>query len=397
MDKMMKIALHKLMRNEKGQALPIVLVLLLIGGLIIGPLLGFMSTGVMAGQVNERMMERLYAADAGIEKALWNIKYDTSLVPSEGETANFTLTLPINDRTVDVSIFCFKKTVAGGTYKITSVATKAGESPDATIEVWVKNLPLFWDNAITSTSGVNLQPGSEVDGDVSGNVAGSGTVNGEISSPYDSNEWPFNEDFRTYYWPQVAGQPLPYVTQGSKDYLRVNDYGSFGPGFHDGNLYIENSGGTVVTATLTGTVYIKGNSSTLDLTGGNSDFYLDLNYQTIYVEGRNFDLSQPNKYAINTGSRVHIKGSGVIIAEGNINFQPNMDAGNPTDFVFVMSIFGRVNVKPSGTLYGSVAAQEVYLSPGNILIHTNPDVDLINFPVADVESAQHIRTWIITP
>ena len=73
MGKMMKIALNKLIKNEKGQAMPIVMILLLIGGLIIAPLLGFMSTGVLAGQVYEEKMDGLYAADAGIENAIWKL------------------------------------------------------------------------------------------------------------------------------------------------------------------------------------------------------------------------------------------------------------------------------------------------------------------------------------
>jgi len=69
----MKRTLNKLIRDEKGQALIIVLILLLLGGLIIAPLLGFMSTGLVAGQVFEVEMEGLYAADAGIEDACWKL------------------------------------------------------------------------------------------------------------------------------------------------------------------------------------------------------------------------------------------------------------------------------------------------------------------------------------
>lgn len=69
----MKRTLNKLIRGEKGQALIIVLILLLLGGLIIAPLLGFMSTGLIAGQVFEEKMEGLYAADAGIEDACWKL------------------------------------------------------------------------------------------------------------------------------------------------------------------------------------------------------------------------------------------------------------------------------------------------------------------------------------
>jgi hypothetical protein len=77
---LMKTALSKLMRNEKGQALPIVLVLLLMGGLFTSSLLGYMGTGLIAGQVFEGKMKGLYAADAGIEDALW--KLDNGYAPT---------------------------------------------------------------------------------------------------------------------------------------------------------------------------------------------------------------------------------------------------------------------------------------------------------------------------
>ena len=72
----MKRASKKLITDEKGQALIIALVLMLLGGLIIAPLLGFVRTGLTAGQVHEERMAELYAADAGIEDALWKIVSD---------------------------------------------------------------------------------------------------------------------------------------------------------------------------------------------------------------------------------------------------------------------------------------------------------------------------------
>jgi len=72
----MKKILNKLIRNEEGQALILALILLVVGGLIIAPLLGFMSTGLIAGQVFEKKMDGLYAADAGVEDALWKLIND---------------------------------------------------------------------------------------------------------------------------------------------------------------------------------------------------------------------------------------------------------------------------------------------------------------------------------
>ena len=64
-------------KNESGQgALAIVLMLLMLGAIIITPLLVFMNTGLKAGGVYESKMQEFYAADAGIEDGLWQIKYD---------------------------------------------------------------------------------------------------------------------------------------------------------------------------------------------------------------------------------------------------------------------------------------------------------------------------------
>ena len=67
---------RKLFRNESGQAFLIVLIMLLLGGLIIAPLLSFTGTGLKTGEVYAQKSQELYAADAGIEDGLWQIKHD---------------------------------------------------------------------------------------------------------------------------------------------------------------------------------------------------------------------------------------------------------------------------------------------------------------------------------
>ena len=53
------------------------LILLLVGGLVIAPLLNFMGTGLKVGkEVYENKMYETYAADAGVEDGLWQIKHD---------------------------------------------------------------------------------------------------------------------------------------------------------------------------------------------------------------------------------------------------------------------------------------------------------------------------------
>jgi len=76
MAKLRKMLTH-LRKGESGQgALAIVIILLMLGAIILTPLLVFMSTGIKAGGVYESKVQEFYAADAGIEDGLWQIKYD---------------------------------------------------------------------------------------------------------------------------------------------------------------------------------------------------------------------------------------------------------------------------------------------------------------------------------
>jgi hypothetical protein len=102
----MRKILNKPIRDEKGQALLIVLILLLVGGLIIAPLLGYMSTGLKAGKIHEERMQELYAADAGVEDALYKIKsnYTPFVNLDVSDNLTYTLTNPVNGKTVNVTV-----------------------------------------------------------------------------------------------------------------------------------------------------------------------------------------------------------------------------------------------------------------------------------------------------
>ncbi len=122
----MKRAWNKLKRGEKGQALISVIILLVIGGLIIAPLLGFMSAGLVAGQVFEMKMEGLYAADGGIENACW--KLINGEVP---DVANPFCNLPTDVNGMDVEVRLLEEPVqlGGGTlYTLKSTAEFEGET-----------------------------------------------------------------------------------------------------------------------------------------------------------------------------------------------------------------------------------------------------------------------------
>jgi len=76
--------LKKIIQKENGQALPIVLILLALGGLLIAPTLGYASTTLKVNQMYKQKMAELYAADAGIEDVMHKIMIDNTSLESLG-------------------------------------------------------------------------------------------------------------------------------------------------------------------------------------------------------------------------------------------------------------------------------------------------------------------------
>jgi len=354
-------ALKKLLRGQKGQALPIVLILLIIGGLLIVPTLNYASTSLKGYQVTERKAEELYAADSGVEYALIKL--------SKGETtlADYQL----NGKTVSVTI----TDMGDGSYLITSTATSADGS-STTIHTGVSasgGFAFLFDNAITGNDDVTLRPGTSVVGNVtaSGTVDGEENVTGTVTEGATIDNWPDAEnDLRPFYWAQVEGEtPVPDgytidISSGTEDerYSIAYDIGDTSSGNLSaaGNLDITGKG----VAQLDGTIYVKGDFNVQP----NCKIYLK--GQTIYAEG-----------SINFQPGCTVSGSGCIIAEGNVNFQPNMES-NESDFIFIMSVGGTTTLKPGGDYYGSIAGSaDVTLQPGCTLMWHDPGEEgTLNFP-----------------
>lgn len=144
----MKRTANKLVRDEKGQAMILVVLLLLVGALIITPLLGFMGTGLMAGQINETKMAEFYAADAGVENGLWELIIANLDVP-EGTPATLT-PFTMNALTVNTTIV---KIVGEPVYRITATAG------NSTIEVYLIR-------TMMSGGDFTLPPGDRIEEDV---------------------------------------------------------------------------------------------------------------------------------------------------------------------------------------------------------------------------------------
>ncbi|MBI2831012.1 MAG: hypothetical protein HYX79_02005 [Chloroflexi bacterium] len=94
--------LKKLIYDEKGQALPIVLALLMLGGLVITPTLDFAATSLKSGRAIKTNVNGVYAAEAGVEYVLWYLKNSLSPPASLPETTNG---MSVAIQTIDNGIF----------------------------------------------------------------------------------------------------------------------------------------------------------------------------------------------------------------------------------------------------------------------------------------------------
>ena len=91
--------LANLKNGEKGVTLLVVLMMMMVGSVLIVPTLNFISTSVQTGEVFEEKLKALYAAEAGVEDALWRMaNAEPSYFPYPYELTD------INGMTVDVLI-----------------------------------------------------------------------------------------------------------------------------------------------------------------------------------------------------------------------------------------------------------------------------------------------------
>jgi hypothetical protein len=113
---MRKKTLNKFTAGESGQALIIVVLLMLVSAIVIAPMLAHVRTGLKTGkEIFEEKMLGQYAADSGVEDALFKIQTDDPLFPDEWDgpwtTQNaydteytYTISSPVNGNNVDVTI-----------------------------------------------------------------------------------------------------------------------------------------------------------------------------------------------------------------------------------------------------------------------------------------------------
>lgn len=95
--------MHKRIRNESGASLVIVLMMITVFGLILSALLTEAGASVKNTVVVSGHEEKVYAADAGIQFALQQLRQNRTLCPRVGVSGPAMPTIEVNDRTVEVT------------------------------------------------------------------------------------------------------------------------------------------------------------------------------------------------------------------------------------------------------------------------------------------------------
>ena len=134
----MKKIFSNLIISQSGQGrLALVMIMIIAGGLIVGPLLAFMGTGLKATQMHETKELGLYAADSGVEDAVNWIMHGK---PTDGDwdwtwdgSTGQKLSYQINEMTVDVTVEALAE---DNTYKVTSTANGASGSATVLSTLW---------------------------------------------------------------------------------------------------------------------------------------------------------------------------------------------------------------------------------------------------------------------
>ena len=391
--KKLKNLFKKFLKGEGGQVLPLVLILLVLGSTLLAGTLAYGSASLKTSEINADRAKQLYSADAGVRYATWKLTNEWSVLDrlvdmNSGDSTQYVINE--NGKDVIVDIYCYRNQNYSSIFKITSTASGAYSS--TAIETWVTKLFGLWENACTGGDTVDIWWG------------GGTVVEGPVVFPYDTSLWPFAAgDFRTIFSLQ-AGAINPLSVQDNV--WDVSTDGSIiGPLYYknqppltNGTLDIVNNSLSPVSAVLgsgpppagsdNGTIFVNGNL-TIGKTGS-KEFTLDLNRNTIYVTG---DLL--------IDASCKLVGSGCIIAQGQIQFKPNLSSASPSDFVFLMSLSNNsysVQFQPNGTFYGSVAGNiNIDLHPGNGVILTEPPGEGLNFPMDldGMPSFWAFRTWQI--
>jgi len=414
-------SINKLFKGkQKGQALVLALALLGLGSLMIAPMMAFMGTGLEAGVVMEDKLDELYDADAGVQDALWKINNPELApgLPMGIAEPPLVYNIPIlNAETVDDEIdieITFINYDNNGTYRIRSWVGNSPVDYETKIDaiaatIWIDYYD-FLEHVITSGDEIVLQPGSVVVPEDPDHDNG--------PRDYHPDElWPTVEELYSWYMRDINGVE-PYQPDELHAEIDLADLPSLSSPYTENDRMLETTfrdypgGDLEITSSINpkkddppiwlylgdpeveydpddpntvNTIFVVGDLL-IDAVGGDKNYTLDMNMQTIFVDGD-----------VVVDQDVSFTGHGCIVASGDVFFQPKM-VDDPDSFIFVMSIEGTIHFQPQGDFYGALAGNvEVQMQPNSSIQWNGPEPGL-NFPIEGAGGGGllwGIHTWEI--
>lgn len=367
---------NKLAKNERGQVLSIVLVLLMLGSILISPTLIYASTTLISVRATRERANQLYAADAGVEDAIWQLQQttpDPNKVPdATGGTKTYgnDTAYPMADvNGKHLTITIYKQD--SSTYRIVSNATGNNSTTTVTsyvvrvgglfdVAIRALNGNIFLDNnvVITDTSpthppydadlsangSISLGSNVSVNGDAtaSGAVTGTSGVKGTATGGAPNYVAPSIDTSVYETESQVITTSPVYppanYTNGGTIPGNARLSGNFGLNANraltvNGNLYIDGSLdiGSYSSLIVNGSLYVNGyvltfNGGTLKI-GGKLyvDSYLDVSNNTTLTLGGTTYVNGYMALGNNANwplSQIWL-GSYAVVAKGSITFNNN--------------------------------------------------------------------------
>lgn len=412
-----RIRCNVVQRREAGYALPMALVLLVVGGLFVVPSVALMFTSLESNMMVEDADQELYAADAGTEYGLWwciQPENDGSMPANEGDISTIPFDDEVNDRTVEVTI----SNEGEDGYKITSIAT-SDDGDSTTIVSYVDIIQgssggFLGDHAAAALGGsagcdIQLEGNSDVEGDIYANgdicLSGNAEVDGDA---FATGEITISNN-ASVEGEEIEGAPTLEVseidTSGYKAEAQAAGCGGYtghpalpssGTYVHsepvhvDGDTDLNISGNATITFEETvcadGDMNISSNATVtfegpvkigedLDISGNAKVIFGG----TVYIGG---NLIITTNYDVELGGTVYVVGnismSGnadlvggeTIVADGDIILSGNSNLNESAeDLPFIISTGGDVTFAGN-----SEVAAIVYAPNGDIMLGGNTDV-----------------------
>ena len=347
----------KFKNHEKGSALILVIIFMALAAAVVPPMLSYMGTGLKTGIIYEENTKELYAAESGIEDALWTIMNDTP----DDYPYSYQLEEYINEKDVIVEIEDL-----GMVFKITSTGTSDNNS-GAVVECYAMYPITMYDLAAASLDGdLTITGNTEIDsspdleqadiyanGDIvlDGKVKayGDGTAVGDINMSGQS---------------EITGNvtehspPLIFEEIDTSKYLEEADEGF--PVHHDLSI---------TTSCTLGPTHIHGDldiSSTSNVTLAG----------TVWVDG-----------SLTMSGSSHVEGAGTIVAvedmtiTGGGELQPDdlpsfisttgsiTTTGNQRVYAVLYAPNGVATISGTSGIYGAVTGKSVIIETSSTLTY----------------------------